>query len=301
MRAKPWEVYAQDDWRAKPNVTLTFGVRYSMFRQPLDAKNELTTFDPSLYNPANAAKLTSAGLLANVDALSYLNGISINGKNSPFGSKVSNEVTNNLAPRLGFAWDPFKTGKTAIRGGYGISYDATLFGIYEQNIFANPPFVNAVSIPNVSLTSPASGTANVQNTPKVLHANAPDFKTPYTQQWSFDIQRQITPSSILTVGYVGTRGTHLLGIVDINQVFPNLIYYLPFSRSQRGFVGKTLGGWQTSAVTYFNTGLPLTVTTAAGTDPAALGILGASASGSRPDMVCDPNQGGARTRFQWFN
>jgi len=409
MRAKQWEFYVQDDWRVKPNITLNFGVRYSMFRQPFDAKNELTTFDASLYNPANAAKLTAAGLLANVDALTYLNGISINGKTSPFGSKVSNEVNNNLAPRFGFAWDPFKTGKTSIRGGYGISYDATLFGIYEQNIFANPPYVNAVTIPNVSLSSPATGTANVQNSPKVLHANAPDFRTPYTQQWSFDIQREITPSTILTVGYVGTKGTHLLGIVDINQVFPNLaytsglvpttttftsanepilntlrpyqgynainslepwfnsnyhslqvygqkrfrdaslisfsytwsknltdnqsdrssapqnfynrhegeygpasldrrhvftanlIYYLPFFRNQKGLIGKTLGGWQASAVTYFNTGLPLTVTTAAGTDPAALGILGASASSPRPDMVCDPNQGGAQTRFQWFN
>ena len=66
-------------------------------------------------------------------------------------------------------------------------------------------------------------------------------------------------------------------------------------------IGKTLGGWQASAVTYFNTGLPLTVTTAAGTDPAALGIIGSSASSPRPDMVCDPNQNAPHTRFQWFN
>ncbi len=409
MRAKQWELYAQDDWRVRPNFTLSFGARYSMFRQPIDAKNELTTFDPSLYNPANAPKLTAGGLLANIDALTYLNGISINGKTSPFGSKVSNENTSNIAPRFGFAWDPFKTGKTSIRGGYGISYDAWLFGIYEQNIFANPPFLNAVTIPNVSLSSPTSGTANVQNSPKVLRGVAADFKTPYTQQWSLDIQREITPSTILTVGYVGTKGTHLLGIVDVNQVFPNLaytsglvpttttftsanepilntlrpfqgynainviqpwfnsnyhslqvsgqkrfhegslvafsytwsknltdnqtdrssapqnfynrhageyglasldrrhvftanlVYNLPFFRSQKGLIGKTLGGWEASAVTYFNTGLPLTVTTAAGTDPAALGIIGSSASSPRPDMVCDPNVNAPHTRFQWFN
>jgi outer membrane receptor protein involved in Fe transport len=133
IRAQQWELYAQDDWHVRPNFTLNLGVRYSMFRQPFDANNRLTTFDPMLYNPAQAAKLTSGGLLANIDGLSYLNGISINGKTSPYGSKVARENKGNAAPRLGFAWDPFTTGKTSIRGGYGISYDATLFGIYEQN------------------------------------------------------------------------------------------------------------------------------------------------------------------------
>jgi outer membrane receptor protein involved in Fe transport len=409
IRAQQWELYAQDDWRVKPNLTFNFGLRYSMFRQPTDAKNELTTFDPSLFNPAQAAKLTSAGLLANTDAFSYVNGISINGKNSPFGNKVASEDPKNFAPRIGVAWDPFKTGKTSIRAGYGISYDATLFGIYEQNIFQNPPFVNSVSIPNTSLDNPGSGTASVVTSPKFLRTTTPDFKTPYTQQWSLDIQRQITPSTILSVGYVGTKGTHLLGIVDINTVFPNLaytsglvpasttftsanetllnqirpyqgynainmivpwfnsnynalqaygqkrfsdgslisfsytwsknltdnqsdrsnapqnfynrhegeyglasldrrqvftlngVYNLPFMRAQKGLIGKTLGGWEVSAILTLYTGLPNTVATLAGTDPAALGILGSSAAGPRPDMVCDPNSGGDQTRFAWFN
>ena len=409
IRATQWELYGQDDWRVKPNLTLNLGVRYSMFRQPKDVNNQLTTFDPALYNPAKAPQLTSGGLLANIDALSYLNGISINGKTSPYGDKVAQENSKNFAPRVGFAWDPFNTGKTSLRGGYGISYDATLFGIYEQNIFANPPYVNSVSIPNTTLSNPGGGTASVQNSPKALRASAADWKTPYTQQWSLDIQHQFTPSTILSVGYVGTKGTHLLGIVDMNTVFPNLaytsglvpstttftsanetilntirpylgynsiniiepwfnsnynalqvygqkrfrddsliafsytwsknltdnqtdrssapqnfynrhngeyglaqldrrqvftanfVYHLPFFRDQKGLVGKVLGGWEISGVTYFNTGTPNTVTTAAGTDPAGLGILGPSVSSPRPDMVCDPNKDAPHTRFQWFN
>src|SRR5262249_8787509 len=128
VRANQWEFYVQDDWRVKPNLTLNVGVRYSLFLQPTDANNELTTFDPKLYDPSEAAAITSAGLLANIDALSYLNGISINGKSSPYGDRVSANDKKDWAPRFGFAWDPFKSGKTSVRGGYGISYDATLFG-----------------------------------------------------------------------------------------------------------------------------------------------------------------------------
>lgn len=409
IRAAQWEIYAQDDWRIRPNLTLNYGVRYSMFRQPFDAKNELTTFDPSLYNPAQAAKLTPSGLLAGTDAFTYVNGISVNGKNSPYGNKVSGEDPKNFAPRIGFAWDPFNTGKTSIRAGYGISYDATLFGIYEQNIFQNPPFVNSVTIQNTTFDNPGTGTASPANSPKALRTTTPNFKTPYTQQWSFDIQRQFMASTLLTVGYVGTKGTHLLGIVDINTVFPNLaytsglvpatttftsanepilntlrpyqgynsinmivpwfnsnyhalqaygqkrfhegslisfsytwsknltdnqsdrssapqnfynrhaaeygpatldrshvfsanaVYNLPFLREQKGLLGKTLGGWEISGILILNSGLPNTVVTSAGTDPAALGILGPSAASARPDMVCDPNKGGDKTRFAWFN
>jgi hypothetical protein len=81
----------------------------------------------------------------------------------------------------------------------------------------------------------------------------------------------------------------------------DFVYNLPFFKDQKALVGKVLGGWEVSGVTYFNTGLPNTITTLAGTDPAGLGILGASAAGPRPNMVCDPNQGAPHTRFQWFN
>jgi outer membrane receptor protein involved in Fe transport len=409
IRAQQWELYAQDDWRVKPNLTFNIGLRYSMFRQPIDDRNQLTTFDPALYNPANAAQLTPGGLLANTNAFSYVNGISVNHQTSPYGNKVARENRGNLGPRAGFAWDPFKTGKTSIRAGYGIYYDATLYGIYEQNIFNNPPYVNTVTIPNTILSNPAGGSsAGLQNSPKVLRGTAPDWNTPSAQQWSLDVQRQITPSTLLTVAYVGTKATHLLGIVDINSVYPGLaytsglvpptttftsanetllnrvrpyqgynsineiepwfnsnynalqiygqkrfhgdslvavsytwsknltnnwsdrsnapqnaynsqaeygpamldrrqvftadfVYDLPFFKEQKDLLGKIAGGWEVSGVLYFNTGLPGTVTTLAGTDPAGLGIVGASTASPRPNMVCDPNQNAPHTRFQWFN
>lgn len=224
IMAQQWELYVQDDWRVRTNLTLNIGVRYSNFRQPIDANHQLTNFDPAKYNAAQAAQLTSAGLLAPGTPNPYLNGIIINGQNSPFGQKVSAEDNGNFAPRFGFAWDPFKTGKTAIRGGYGIFYDSTLYGIYEQNIFANPPFVNSATILNTTLDNPSGGTATVNNSPKDPWATPVNFKTPYTQQWSFEVQRQFLNSTQLNVSYVGTKGTHLFGNIDLNEVYPGLAY-----------------------------------------------------------------------------
>ena len=208
----------------EPNFTLNVGVRYSNFRQPIDANHELTNFDPATFNPANAPALTAGGLLANISANSYLNGIIIAGQNSPFGSKVGAQDNGDFAPRFGFAWDSFRNGKTSIRGGYGIFYDSTLYGIYEQNIFANPPFVNNVTISNVTLDNPAGGTASVANSPKNLYATPYNFKTPYNQQWSLEVQREIMRGTILNVAYVGSKGTHLLGTLDLNEIQPGLAY-----------------------------------------------------------------------------
>ncbi len=225
IRAKQWEAFVQDDWRIRPNLTINFGLRYSLFQQPTDAKNELSNFDPAVFSAAAAPKLTTAGLLpTTVNAQTYLNGIIIGGQNSPFGQQVSTQDKLNFAPRFGFAWDPFKDGKTAIRGGYGIFYDPTLYGTFEQTIFQNPPFVNSVSIPNVTLDNPAAGSASVSNTPKYIRATPINFPTPYMQQWSFEVQRQFTRTTQLNVAYVGTKGTHLIGIVDLNTVQPGLAY-----------------------------------------------------------------------------
>jgi hypothetical protein len=409
IRANQFELYVQDDFRVKPNFTLNLGVRYSNFRQPIDNNHELTNFDPALFNRANVPALTAGGLLANISANSYLNGIIINGQNSPFGQKVGAQDNTDFAPRFGFAWDPFRDGKTSIRGGYGIFYDSTLYGTYEQNIFANPPFVNNVTISNVTLDNPAGGTASVANSPKNLYATPYNFKTPYNQQWSFEVQRDVFRDTIINLAYVGSKGTHLLGTIDLNELPPglayssgliapntsitsantpslnilrpyvgyaaftqaiepwfnsnynslqisgqkrfssdifstfaytwsrgltdnqsdrsnaaqntynfnrgeygptlydrtqvfnlNFVYTLPFFKTQKGAVGKVLGGWEVSALANYYTGLPYTATTS-GTDPAGLGIIGASAASLRPNLVCNPNTGFTFSRFEGFN
>ena len=90
--------------------------------------------------------------------------------------------------------------------------------------------------------------------------------------------------------------------LDRRQILSvNYVYELPFFRTQSGFLGKALGGWQFSGISSFNAGAPLTVTTA-GTDPGGLGFLGTSAAGGRPDLIAKASLiPSARTRLQWFN
>ena len=86
IRANQFELYAQDSWRLRPNLTVDFGVRYSNFRQPIDAKHEMTNFDPAAFSASQVPTLTSGGLLT-INAQNYLNGIIVNGQNSPFGQQ----------------------------------------------------------------------------------------------------------------------------------------------------------------------------------------------------------------------
>jgi len=216
-----WELFGQDTFQWRPNVTLTYGVRVSFFQQPTDANGLLTNFDPLLWNPARAPQIDSNGNVIPGTG-DPLNGVIINGQNSPYGQKVANEDYRNIAPRIGIAWDPLGDGRTAVRAGYGIFYDSSLFGIYEQNIFSNPPFVQSISIDNTLLDNPTAGNPRISTAPVALRATPLPYHTPYVQNWSLDVQRQFGAGLVVDVGYYGNKGTHLLGIIDINEVPPGL-------------------------------------------------------------------------------
>ena len=216
------ELYAQDDFKVTPRLTLYMGLRWSYFGQPTDSKGLLTNFDPALYNPANAPQINPAtgNLVAGTGNNFAMNGIIVGGKNSPFGNGVTNSSYRAFAPRLGIAWDPFGTGTTSIRAGYGIYYDSPEVGRFETNIFGDPPSVQTVSLSNASFTNVGAGTLGVSLAPLVLTASQIPSNIPYTQQWNFDIQRRLPGDVVLDTSYVGSKGTHLEGIVDINQVAP---------------------------------------------------------------------------------
>jgi hypothetical protein len=100
--------------------------------------------------------------------------------------------------------------------GYGLAYDASLFGDYEINTFNNPPILPA-SYTYTSFDNPVNGIAAIPALP-TIYSESEKFHTPYAQQYSVDIQQQITPSLTMDLGYVGSHDSHLLGYIDINSL-----------------------------------------------------------------------------------
>jgi hypothetical protein len=244
LRYTNFEAYVQDDWKVTRRLTLNLGLRYSYFPSPTDSNNTLVNFDPTLYNPANAPVLDPTGQMtgvtvsgAPINAAIYANGlifpkgaacgaaqaIAPQVTCSPYGSRVNPSSNQNWGPRLGIAYDPFGDGKWAIRAGYGIFYDRTLNGIWEQNAFGDPPLVQTTTVNNSTNTNlfdnplalqPAGASLGPTH---LISTGTPDFKVPSYMDYNLSVQHQIMPNTVLEVGYVGTKGSHLLGDIDLNQ------------------------------------------------------------------------------------
>jgi hypothetical protein len=240
LRYLNFEFYVQDDWKLTPRLTLNLGVRYSYFPSPTDSNNTLNNFDPSLYDPTKAPAIDAAGnMVAGNNAATYANGLIFPTgaactaakaiaplvSCSPFGSVVNPNSNNNWGPRIGVAWDPYGNGRWAFRAGYGVFFDRTLNGIWEQNAFADPPLVQTTTInnnPSSSLNlfdNPLGGTPGaVPLGPNNLTiTGTPTFKVPSYQNFNLSVQHEVMRNTVLEVGYVGTKGVHLLGDIDINQ------------------------------------------------------------------------------------
>lgn len=234
FRQRNHEFYAQDEFRVRRNFTLYYGLRYSFFGAPYDTGGLLTNFDPKLYSRASAPQVTGAGNRV-AGTGNFCNGIIVNSQNyttgpaaynctptaSPYGKYVYKAPTTNFAPRIGFAWDPFGKGTTSVRMGYGIYHEQTLVGNLELHLGANPPYQETITVSGVNISAPVSGSAAVvasASPPGIIRAVDTDYKTPYMQHWSLDIQHQFGKNTLVSVGYYGSKGTHLIGVVDLNNL-----------------------------------------------------------------------------------
>ena len=245
-----FEFYVQDDWKVTRRLTVNLGVRYSYFPSPTDSNHTLLNFDPLAYNAANAPTIITNpnspnGVFASGNAAIYANGLifpkgaTCNAAQaiaplatcSPYGGLVNPNSNNNWGPRLGLAYDPFGNGKWAIRAGYGLFYDRSLNGIWEQNAFSDPPLVQTTTVTNNGTSSldlfdnyqvgsapPApNGPSALTTTGAAGPGQAPIFRVPSYQDYNLSVQHEIMPNTVAEVAYVGTKGTHLLGDIDYNQ------------------------------------------------------------------------------------
>jgi hypothetical protein len=226
FRTREWDLYFQDQWRIRPNLSINLGLRYERQGVPFEVNGQLSTLvnqDPSGVEPAGGFNFQLVG---------------------QGGQKLYEEDKNNFAPRFGFNWSPgFRTGWLAkltggpdnmsIRGGYGIYYDR-IFGNLFDNARGNPPFQqDFLLIPGVTdfgdtidnIPRPPTQTAS-----SVVPSDAEIFPTlfalpgnnqfqskfviPYEQKWSLGFQRSLGNQFLLEADYVGGKGTNELRTID---------------------------------------------------------------------------------------
>ncbi|MFT4113952.1 carboxypeptidase regulatory-like domain-containing protein [Silvibacterium sp.] len=235
LRYENIEAYAQDDWKVTPRLTLNLGLRYSYFPSPTDYANTLSNFSPALFDAAKAPTLDAFGDFVagqSVVPSTYTNGLffptgtacqqaqaiaPLTGC-SPYGSVVNPNSNLNFAPRFGFAYTVDSAGRTVVRGGYGLFYDRTLNGMWEQNAFTNPPLIQAANIQNTSFDNPLGTAETVPLGPQAIEVTGtPTLKVPSYSSFNLSVQQTIDRSTNFEIAYVGSEGRHLLGEIDRNQ------------------------------------------------------------------------------------
>ena len=184
-----WALFAQDSFKWKPNFTLNLGLRYEWNSAVSEAQNRFTNF-----NQANGTLFETG---------------------SPYPSSKL-----NFEPRIGFAWDPFKDGKTSVRADFAIMTQDPVTGVASPTLTNNPPFALPISVTSASssikLENPSASIAGVSLGPTPIN---PNFKNAYAEDWNLAIERQLTSTTGLEIAYVGTKGTHLQLLENINQPF----------------------------------------------------------------------------------
>lgn len=225
-RVKNAWLYAQDDFKVFPNLTFNLGFRYERMSAVSDDLGRNAGVDPSAVNPNPPAGGTVAGFVVPSNFQGTLPAGVIQLDNE-YGVKGIGQ--NLYEPRLGFAWKVLpNSNRLVARGGYGI-YFTRLTGQQYLQLVTSPPFSSlrqatgvangAASFANPFAVSPTfpifpAYSPTTSLTPRVLDQN---YRPSMMQQYSLNVQTELFKDYLLELGYVGSRGTHLIRMRSINQ------------------------------------------------------------------------------------
>lgn len=217
FRQHEYGLFVQDTWKALPNLTLSYGLRWEFNGIPYETDNSLS----NLFVPANGkAPFTFTTVGPGTGKRLYANSWGL------------------FEPRVGFAWDPFKDGKTSVRGGFGLYHDR-IFGNLFGNSRSNPPFqatyndypiLSASNFPTFSNTGFAplqTPSATVQDLSLLEPVTFdPHMSIPANETWNLGVQRELPGNFVINANYVGNHSYHVLTELNGNQPDPGLVSQL---------------------------------------------------------------------------
>ena len=229
------EAFVSDTWRVSRTLNVEYGVRLQYHLPTYTQANNMASFDPSQYNPADAVTVLPNGTIV------PNSGNRFNGMVRPCGGVPESELDRvpngrdpqvlavpatapcgfydsqlDFAPRFSLAWNPDREGRTSIRGGVGLFYDRPEGNLYFP-LVNNPPYSLSSQYENGNLSAPAGGTVAAVAPIATIDSIDPNLTLPHAWQYSASVQREVPWGIFAEIGYIGATGRHLIRQPDINQ------------------------------------------------------------------------------------